>query len=65
VDPNGETIDGIHNGCERPIGWWIKERYRTMRGYKRIKSAINVSRLLVWCGNHLNRGGADSGLLVA
>jgi len=33
--PNGETIDGTNNACERRIGWWIKERYRTMRGYKR------------------------------
>jgi hypothetical protein len=63
--PNGETIDGTNNGCERAIGWWIKERYRTMRGYKRRKSAINISRLLAWCGNHLNRGGADLTLLVA
>lgn len=65
VGPNGETIDGTNNGCERAIGWWIKERYRTMRGYKRLKSAINISRLLAWCGNHLNRGGADLGLLLA
>jgi hypothetical protein len=63
--PNGETIDGTNNDSERAIGWWIKERYRTMRGYKRKKSAVNVSRLLAWCGNHLNRGGADLSLLVA
>ncbi len=63
--PNGETIDGTNNGCERAIGWWVKERYRTMRGYKRPKSAVNVSRLLAWCGNHLERGGADLALLVA
>ena len=63
--PNGETIDGTNNGSERAIGWWVKERYRTMRGYKRKKSAVNVSRLLAWCGNHLNRGGADLSLLVA
>jgi len=63
--PNGETIDGTNNGSERAIGWWIKERYRTMRGYKRTKSAVNVSRLLAWCGNHLNRCGADLSLLVA
>jgi hypothetical protein len=44
--PNGETIDGTNNGCERAIGWWVKERHRTMRGYKRPKSAVNVSRLL-------------------
>ena len=62
--PNGETLDGTNNGCERAIGWWVKERYRTMRGYKRPKSAVNVSRLLAWCGNHLGRGGADLALLV-
>jgi len=63
--PNGETIDGTNNGSERAIGWWVKERYRTMRGYKRVKSAVNVSRLLAWCGNHLDRGGADLSPLVA
>jgi Transposase IS66 family len=30
--PAGETLDGTKNACERAIGWWIKERYRTMRG---------------------------------
>ena len=65
LGPNGETVDGTNNGCERAIGWWIKERYRTMRGYKRPKSAVNVSRLLAWCGNHLDRGGADLSILVA
>ena len=63
--PNGETIDGTNHGSERAIGWWVKERYRTMRGYKRVKSAVNVSRLLAWCGNHLDRGGADLSSLVA
>lgn len=63
--PEGETLDGTNNGSERAIGWWIKERYRTMRGYKRSKSAVNVSRLLAWCGNHLNRDGADLALLFA
>jgi transposase-like protein len=62
--PKGETIDGTNNGCERAIGWWVKERYRTMRGYKRRKSAVNLSRLLAWCGNHLDHGGADLALLV-
>lgn len=61
----GETMDGTNNGAERAIGWWIKERYRTMRGYKRPRSAVNVSRLLAWTGNHLGRGGADLGLIVA
>jgi hypothetical protein len=63
--PGGETLDGTNNGSERAIGWWIKERYRTMRGYKRRKSAVNVSRLLAWCGNHLDCGGADLSLLLA
>jgi transposase-like protein len=63
--PQGETIDGTNNNTERGIGWWIKERYRTMRGYKRPKSAVNVSRLPAWCGNHLDRGGADLALLLA
>lgn len=62
--PDGETIDGTNNSSERAIGWWVKERYRTMRAYKRRQSAVNVSRLLAWCGNHLDRGGADLSLLV-
>jgi hypothetical protein len=35
-----------------------------MRGYKHRRSAINISRLLAWCGNRLDRGGvaADPGL---
>jgi len=61
----GEMVDGTNNGCERAIGWWIKERYRTMRGYKRRKSAVNLSRLLAWSGNHLKQGGADLALLIA
>jgi hypothetical protein len=63
--PHGETIDGTNNACERGIGWWIKERYRTMRGYKRVKSAVNVSRLLAFCGNFLGRGGLDLAQIVA
>jgi hypothetical protein len=63
--PHGETLDGTNNGSERAIGWWVKERYRTMRGYKHPKSAVNISRLLAWAGNHLERGGADLSLVVA
>jgi hypothetical protein len=63
--PAGQTLDGTNNACERGIGWWIKERYRSMRGYKRAQSALNVSRLLAWCGNHLGRGGADLASLMA
>jgi hypothetical protein len=63
--PEGQTLDGTHNASEWAVGWWIKERYRTMRGYKRPQSAVNVSRLLAWCGNHLPRGGAGLGLFMA
>jgi len=58
-------MDGSNNASERAIGWWIKERYRTMRGYKRKKSAVNISRLLAWAGNHLNRGGASLAAIMA
>jgi transposase-like protein len=56
-DQNGQPIlDGTNNADERAIGWWVKERYRTMRGYKREQSALNVSRLIAYCGNHLSEG---------
>jgi transposase-like protein len=61
----GEAIlDGTNNASERAIGWWIKERYRSMRGYKRDQSALNVSRLIAYCGNHLAQG-LDLAQLVA
>ena len=49
-------LDGTNNADERAIGWWVKERYRTMRGYKRVQSVLNVSRLTAYCGNHLAKG---------
>ncbi len=56
-DRDGQPIlDGTNHATERAIGWWIKERYRTMRGYKRDQSALNVSRLIAYCGNHLAEG---------
>ena len=56
-DAIGQSIlDGTNNATERAIGWWIKERYRTMRGYKRQQSALNVSRLIAYSGNHLASG---------
>ena len=61
---NNEQLDGTNNACERAIGWWIKERYRSMRGYKVPANALRMSRLLAWCGNFLNRGGADLALLL-
>jgi transposase-like protein len=56
-DQDGNPIlDGTNNADERAIGWWVKERYRTMRGYKREKSVLNVSRLIAFCGNNLSKG---------
>jgi transposase-like protein len=56
-DENGnEILDGTNNHCERAIGWWIKERYRSMRGYKQKQSALGISRLIAFAGNHLARG---------
>lgn len=49
-------LDGTNNHCERSIGWWIKERYRSMRAYKREQSALNVSRLIAFAGSRLSRG---------
>jgi transposase-like protein len=56
-DEQGKQIlDGTNNADERAIGWWVKERYRSMRGYKREQSVLNVSRLIAHCGNHLAIG---------
>jgi hypothetical protein len=41
--------------CERVIGWWIKERYRTMRGYKRPESIRNVVALTARMGARSGR----------
>src|SRR5438067_8138531 len=60
--PKGETLDGTNNASERAIGWWIKERYRTMRGYKVPENAVRVSRFLAWCGNFLN---TEDGAILA
>lgn len=55
-DDGHPKLDGTNNACERSIGWWVKERYRSMRGYKKEQSALNVSRLIAWAGNHLSCG---------
>ena len=57
-------LDGTNNDCERSIGCWVKERYRSMRGYKREQSALNVSRLIAFAGNHLS-GGLNLSSLMA
>lgn len=61
---DGELLDGTNNATERAIGWWVKERYRTMRGYKRKASVLNVSRLVAWAGNGLNGSGVDLALVI-
>jgi transposase-like protein len=43
-----EKLDGTNNVTEQIIGQCVKERYRTMRGYKRPDSIRNVSSLLGW-----------------
>lgn len=63
-EDGNEILDGTNNHCERAIGWWIKERYRSMKGYKREQSALNVSRLIAFAGNHL-AGGLDLADLIA
>jgi transposase-like protein len=55
--PDGERLDGTNNACERAIGWWIKERYRSMRGYKRPASVLHISRLIAAMGNALDGPG--------
>ena len=63
--PHDQRLDGTNNATERSIGWRVKERYRTMRGYKRQASVLNVSRLIAWAGNLLDAGGADLATVVA
>ena len=50
LDQQRDDLDGTNNACERLIGWWIKERYRTMRGYKRRESIRNVATLTAHIG---------------
>jgi hypothetical protein len=64
-DKDGGRLDGTNNATERAIGWWVKERYRTMRGYKRRQSVLNVSRLIAWAGSYLNKGGVSLAAVVA
>lgn len=63
--PAGETLDGTNNACERAIGWWVKERYRSMRGYKRPASVLHVSRLIAAMGNALDGPGFALAEVVA
>jgi transposase-like protein len=45
---DGLEIDATNNAAERAIGWAVKERYRTMRGYKCEESILNVTGLTAW-----------------
>jgi transposase-like protein len=42
------AVSQTNNATERVIGWGIKERYRTMRCYKRPESIKNVTHLTTW-----------------
>jgi hypothetical protein len=59
----GARLDGTNNVMEQVIGQDVKERYRTMRGYKRGQSILNVSSLIGWV--RMNGAGCDLGELVA
>ena len=50
LDQRRDDLDGTNNSSERLIGWWIKERYRMMRGYKRTESILNVVTLTARMG---------------
>ncbi len=50
LDQSRDDLDGTNNSCERVIGWWIKERYRMMRGYKREESVRNMVTLTARMG---------------
>ena len=63
LDQRRDDLDGTNNSSERCIGWWIKERYRTMRGYKRTESIRNVVTLTARMGVH--SGNYDMGKLYA
>jgi hypothetical protein len=63
--PDGETVDGTNTAGERAIGWWIKERYRSMRGDKRLASVQNVSRLIAAMGNALDGPGFALAAVIA
>jgi hypothetical protein len=56
-------VNETNNATEQVIGWSIKERYRTMRGYKREESIINVGQLTAWLREEPT--GRDMGTLFA
>ena len=44
--PTAPRLDGTNNVAERAIGCWIKDRYRTMRTFKRTASVRNLAQLI-------------------
>lgn len=46
TQPDAPRLDGTNNAAERAIGCWIKERYRTMRTFKRLASVRNLAQLI-------------------
>jgi len=46
ANPAPPRLDGTNNVAERAIGCWVKERYRTMRTYKRPASVRNLAQLI-------------------
>jgi transposase-like protein len=63
LDQRRGDLDGTNNSAERCIGWWLKEHYRVMRGYKRTESIRNVFTLTALMGAH--SGHYDMGTLYA
>ena len=48
----GRRLDGANNVAERAIGWLIKERYRTMRTFKRRRSVQHLAQLIPCLAAH-------------
>jgi transposase-like protein len=49
-----QRLDGTNNVAERAIGWLIKERYRTMRTFKRRLSVRHLAQLIPCLAAHPN-----------
>ncbi len=63
LDQRRDDLDGTDNSSERMIGWWMKERCRTMRGYKRTEAARNV--VTITAGMAVRSGHYDMAELYA
>jgi hypothetical protein len=60
--PTKQKLDGTNNASEQAIGQCVKERYRSMRHYKRKPSIPNVSSVIAWLW--IQRTDYDMGALV-